>query len=286
MKKTLCLRPAAAGFVALWLMHCSSSPLSEEGITRESGELSGRVQLSDGSNPADVYVWLEGTSLSTRTDTNGDFKLSLPPAQSLSTAGWHRLYFYLANYKLNWVEVLISNGRFIKGAGGLNQRGELIDHVSLFKILHITTIVVPASVPNQFDGPVHVQVSLQATLDSVTVIYPKSVGGFLGGILLRRQETGEVFADVPDVSAHTRDLDRIGREVRSRRMVFNFTPNIVPPGHYEVIPFLFIEQANMPNGLLQSLGANIEEVSANFLKIPAKRVGGHFVVTDGAGSLP
>ncbi|MDZ7266067.1 MAG: carboxypeptidase-like regulatory domain-containing protein [candidate division KSB1 bacterium] len=272
---------AAALLLTLALMGCSSSPLSEQGIAQQSNELSGRVELSDGSPPADVYVWLEGSTVSTRTTATGEFSLHLPAAQSLLIAGWHRLYFYLANYKLNWVEVLINNGRFVKGAGGVNARGELLDRVSLFKILEITTIVSPAVVPNVFEGPVDVQVSLQATLDSVTVVYPKSVGGLLGAIVLQRQEDGRVFADVPDVSARTRDYDRIGREVRSRRMVFNFTPNIVPPGHYEVIPYFFIEQENMPAGLLASLGEHVEEIGAEFLKIPAKRVGGRFVVTEG-----
>lgn len=277
----------AALLAALLVQSCSKSPLSEDGIRVESGELQGRVQLSDGGNPAEVYVWLEGTTVATRTGSTGEFTLQLPPAVTQTDAsGWHRLYFYLANYKLAWAEVLVRNGRFVYGAGDLNADGELINQVSLFKMLRILTYVEPAVVPSQFDGPVHVQVSLQATLDSVTVVYPKSVGGFLGAILLRHRESGQIFADVPDVGAHTRDYDRIGPEVRSRRLVFNFTPNIVPPGHYEIIPYFFIEHANMPDGLLASLGERVEEIGADFLKIPAKREGGQFVVTGGTGSLP
>jgi hypothetical protein len=59
---------------------------------------------------------------------------------------------------------------------------------------------------------------------------------------------------------------------------FPFNSQALPVGRYEAIPYFFIEQENMPSGLLASLGENVEAFGADFLKIPIKRKGGRFVI--------
>ena len=47
-------------------------------------------------------------------------------------------------------------------------------------------------------------------------------------------------------------------------------PGELVSGQYEVIPYINIQQKDLPEGLLQSIGENVTNYSADFLKIPFK----------------
>ncbi|MFQ5751571.1 MAG: hypothetical protein ACE5HI_06190, partial [bacterium] len=237
----------------------------------------------------DIYVWLEGFKIGTRTDEDGYFHIDIPKELGESSYaglnGIFKLYFYVANYNIQTVDVVVRNGMFVYGEGGVGRDGSLREVVTMGKILNIFTLVVPKWVHGDFDGPINVQVTLQATHDSVTVIYPKSIGGLLGAILLRHKVTYEIFVDIPDLNAKTRALDIIGTDPKSRRMIFqlngtNYRDLFLPVGDYEVIPYFLIEHDDLPQELLQTLGDNVEMIGKNFLKIPHRREGGRFRVID------
>jgi hypothetical protein len=205
----------------------------------------------------------------------------LPPSGgngSTPSGGVFDLYFYLANYKLSSAKVVIQNEGFLYGQGDLDAGGRLFGTRRLAKLLHIRTQAFPSNIAENYAGPVDILMTLQATLDSVTVILPKVVGGLLGGIVLVKKETSEAFYSVPDVDANTRLITRIGTEPRSWRMVLNIARGQFPPGHYEIIPFMLVEQEEVPEALLQSLGPNVEGISADFLKIPFKRETGELAI--------
>jgi hypothetical protein len=273
---------AILGALAGMLLGCTKSPFGDEEINAVNRRtISGQVVFDDGESPEDLFVWLGGTQVSARTDADGNFQISLPPSSgsgTLQSGGVFDLYFYVANYRLASEQVVIQNNNFVFSQAALNAQGRLIDAKRMFKILQVSTLVFPPSVSAAFEGPVDILMTLQATLDSVTVVLPKVVGGLLGGIVLRKKDTGEIFVNVPDVDADTKQIARIGNESRSWRMVFNLARGFLPEGSYEVIPYVLIEQENMPAQLLPSLGTNVEQIGAEYLKIPFKRNGGDFRV--------
>jgi hypothetical protein len=262
------------------LVSCTQSPFDEGGIVPPTRDLRGTVELSDAADPEGVYVWLEGTSVATRTEADGSFRLTLPPATTTEMGGVFDLFFYVANYKLASARVVIQDGRFLPSRGDVNANNELVRTQSLFKLLRIRTLVDPPGVPTNYEGPIDVQVTLQATLDTVTVVFPKMVGGLLGAIILRRLGTEDVFVDIPDIGARTRAVEKVGLEPRSWRMVFNLRRGALPEGEYEVIPYFFIEQEEFPPGLLASLGPDVEKIGPGYLKIPFRREGGRLVIGD------
>ncbi len=275
-----CLTFAAAfGF---WLVvSCTESPIGGQVDNSPKLQIRGRVDLSDGISPEGVYVWLEGTPLSTRTDNNGFFQITLPPARQNDPTyanGVFNLYFFLANYRLNFTPVVVQNGEFAYSRGEVDKNGELTGPRHLFKLLQIKTVVDPEVVSTSYEGPVGVQVALRATLDSVTVVFPKVIGGLLGGVLLRHKPTGEVFIDAADAGPNLREVEKIGNEFYYKRLIFSLRRSLLTPGEYEVVPYLLIRQDNMPAGLLPSLGRNVEEITPEYLKIPFKREGGRFVI--------
>ncbi len=272
------VRAAAILVVGGCLSVCTNSPF-ENDIAAEARTLVGEVQLNDlQDSKSGVYVWLEGLNLSTRTDEAGRFELELPKTlDTQKVSGVYRVYFYIANYGVQSVETVVQNGRFLYGQADVFVNGELKKPIRLFKILNVKLLVDPPGVPQDYRGGIDAQVTFQATRDTVTVIIPKSVGGLLGGLFFENAATGEIHIDIPDVGARTRETIRVGVEPTSRRQIFqlngaNFRDLFLTPGNYRVTPYFFIQQNNLPEGLLKSLGLdpqNLEPVPA-YLKIPLR----------------
>lgn len=279
MKDTLRLAGATAIVVAACcLPSCTNSPFDND-IEIEARTLAGEVELSDPQDKkAGVYIWLEGLNLSARTDAAGRFVLELPKTlEAQKISGVYRMYVFVANYALHSIEAVVQNGRFLYGQGDVLANGQLQKPIRLFKILNVTMLVDPPRVPQDYLRGIDAQVTFQATLDSVTVIIPKSVGGLLGGLFFENTETGEIHIDIPDVGARTSETIRVGTEPTSRRQIFqlngaNFRDLFLDPGNYRVTPYFFIQPAELPEGLLQSLGQdpkNLEPVAA-YLQIPVR----------------
>ena len=271
----------------MWWGACTDSPFDNE-ISPVSRTIRGEVQLDDRRDArAGVYVWLQGLNLSARTDSLGRFELVIPNTlvgqNGAKVNGVFSLYFYVANYSIDSLAVVVREGLFEYSHSGLDANGNLLEPIRLFKILTITTIVVPPEVAQTYDGPIDMQTTFRATGDSVKIVVPKSVGGLLGGIFFRHRQTGKIYIDIPDEGADTSDRLLIGQEPFSRRQVFqlngtNFRELYLPTGDFEVIPYFFIDQDNMPRGLLESLGDEVEAPTVEYLKIPFRREGGEFRV--------
>ncbi len=284
MKACRCFLPGILSATLIWsLQACTSNPIGDEKIEATNNRtLTGRITLNDRARPDDVYVWLEGTNLGTRTDSTGNFQLTLPPPSDNGTpinGGAFDLYFYLANYKVKRARVIVQNGVFAFAQGDLDASGRLLELAPLVKLLTIRSFAFPNTVSSQYVGPIDILANLQATFDSVTVVLPKVIGGILGGVLLRNKATGGLIVHVTDPGADTRVVARIGGEGRSWRLIINMTRGLIPVGRYEIIPYILVEQEGVPQQLLQSLGPNVEDLSPDFLKIPFKRENGELVVT-------
>jgi hypothetical protein len=262
---------------------CTGSPFGDEEIgPANTRTITGRIALDDNANPSDIYVWLESANLSARTDSNGSFQLTLPPTSSSNgstTGGAFDLYFYLANYRITHARVVVNNGAFAFAQGDIDANGQLRVSAPLYKLLTIRSLASPNTVTFNHAGPIDILANVQATLDSVTVILPKVIGGILGGVILRNKATDELFVHVTDPGADTRVVARVGGEGRSWRLIINKTRGLIPIGRYEIIPYLLVEQEGVPPQLLQSLGPNVQDLGRDFLKIPFKRELGELVIT-------
>jgi len=273
----------AAGLIAFIFSGCTSNPFGDDDIGAGARGMSGKVQLNDGSNPEGIYVWLETFNIGTRTDTNGEFKLTLPPPAAQGGGGGidgaFSLYFYVANYQLATAQAVTRDGEFIFDQGDINAKGELRTAKSLKKMLRIETQVDPSPVPSNYSFRVGVQVTLQATIDTVTVVLP-SVGGLLNTIFFRNVTSGALFKHESIINAPLESL-LIGKEPRSRTMTFSI--NQVPgltPGDYEIIPYLLVAHDAVPSELITSIAADANSPGPNYLKLPFRREGEQFKITN------
>ncbi len=262
---------------------CEKSSFNGDISNPLNQEIRGKVALSDGGNAEGIYVWMEDTPLSTTTNAEGAFVLALPPAASNSAAyasGVFNLYFYVANYRLSSTPVTVVNGKFLYARGEVNPNGELIGARFMEKLLNINTQIDPPVVTPDYSASIKVLVTLSAVRDSVEVVFPKILAGELGVILLRNLDTGKIITDAPEVNSGVRLIKKIGNAPETFSFSFDLKHGNLPVGRYEVIPYFFIEQARMPEGLLASISQKAEEIGPDFLKIPFRRAGGQFVIRE------
>ncbi|MFQ5628913.1 MAG: hypothetical protein ACE5I1_09150 [bacterium] len=275
MKKRMFLRFFSLCITHLFLQSCISNPFGGDEITGGNRAITGEVSLFDGSNPEGVYIWLEGMNLGTDTNADGSFQLALPSDinqnSTSQTNGVLKLFFYLANYGLSEKQVVIRDGEFVYNRGDVNKNGQLTPSLALKRFLHIKSDIFPAKVPTNFSGVIEASVTLEAPEDSVTVVFPKGIGGFLGAVLLKKLDSHQVFIyeAVPGVESVESIL--VGNASKTRGMGFGISQRPLPVGKYEVIPYLLVAHEAIPAGLLESLGRNVTDLTPTYLNIPFRR---------------
>jgi hypothetical protein len=264
------------------LCSCTSNPFGGNKISEEKRKISGSARLADQSDAKGILVWMDGFKIATYTDANGQFAINLPPKESQgqtgAISGVFNLYFFVANYLLDSAQVVVQNGAFLYARGDVTKDGKLNAPKTLQRFLRLSTTLLPPAVSKSFTSRIGLNVTLEATIDSATVIFPRSVGGFLGGAIFKRLDSEETFIFEPVPGANTRDLALITRSPSSRLLVFTLSLLSLPVGQYEVIPYLLIRRQALPPGLLASLGANVESLHPDYLKLPFRREGGQFEV--------
>jgi len=272
---------ALLAVLAPYFVGCTSNPFGgDDDIDAGKQTIRGAVNLSDGSSPQGVYVWLDGFKVGATADSRGQFELKVPPPSAQSGSGGisgaFDLYFYMANYQLATAQVVTQNGSFIYGRGDLNAKGELHAAQYLIRFLRVTTTVTPAEVPSNFRNRVGVTATLEASIDTATVLFPSSVGGLLGGALFRNLETG-------DVSTFELVLNGpVGKQLIGKTQFSIFTVFTLSQvegltvGAYEVIPYILMAHQTVPDDLIKSLAANPKQLGPDYLKIPFRRQGGEF----------
>jgi len=267
---------------------CTENPIGDNEITFGNRQITGTVQLSNNGVADNVYVWLEGFDLGTRTDEQGKFQLVLPLPSAQGTAsgvsGAFLLYYYVSNFQLATTQVFTQNGFFVYSTDEINADGELIQPKFLIQKLIIDTRVQPSSYSNAevatTPSLLRIDVRLQAINDSVAVFFPGLVGSTFGPLIFRNVESNEVTVSSSAVSGLvTSPRDTITVEPTIRTMSIRLGSDNFSPGTYEVIPYVLVEDGGVPNGLFNSLGSRVLEFGPDYLLLPIVREGEERFVT-------
>ena len=273
----------------LLLVHCTHNPFgSDNEIIRKTDQITGKVDLTNYNSPQKVFVWLEGFDIGTWTDENGHFKIRIPPSRiqpAGGLSGIFNLYFYVSNYKLELVPILINKGELQLSHGNIDNNGKLQRTVFMRKILNIETQVSPESVKEDYSGEVSIELLLQATDDTVTVRFPDKAEGPLSILYFivdnQLQNSIKIFENnifAVDAPFKTDSITTVAQVWSSG---FQFAPDFLAQGDYKIIPYFIINQQYVPTALLDNFGRNIERPVFDFINVPARRDGGQFKVTPG-----
>jgi len=271
---------------------CTENVFDTQSISLPKNQITGTVKLNQRENAEGIYVWLEGLNIGQKTDENGEFKIEIPPfllqVDQTRLTGVFNLYYYSANFNLESTKLFFRNGSLASHQDVISENGELLKPQRVLQNLRIQTLVVPESVSSaefveaelrRESIVVILKVTLQALLGPLTVRFPTAVGNLISPVIFRNVDTDEVVILESRIAGlSVGDFLTLGVESVSRFLIIGLQSHHLPKGEYEIIPYLLMDRS-LPEGLLESLGENVEELGPNYLKMPILRETSRFVLT-------
>jgi len=280
--------------LVLALTGCTNNPFeTTDKITPRENKIEGTVQLDDGSSPDGVYVWLERLNRGSWTDRKGHFEMIFTAANQPGNAlsGEAKLYYYLANYKIETARLAFFQGKVLYAHGDLNDEGVIKKPIILTKLLEVKIDVEPQQFPRNpvLDSLtmverelIRVQLKLRSLTESVKILCPHDELGPLAVLFFKRIDSVQQFAEMrktrgPEAIIFLAD-QFIGLVPQKWETSFSLEVGHLPPGNYQIIPYFSVYQDNLPEELLESLGKNVTRPIMTYLNLPMKREGGYFKV--------
>lgn len=267
---------AGVSLLLMLALGCTENPfMTEDKILNNS--ISGKVALNTGVDAKGIYVWFKALNVSAWTDESGSFTLAVPPPAQQPGGGIDgifKLYFYCANYQVKSVQIAMFNGNVQYSKQNLNNKGELKETVQLNEIVHIMTTYGPRDSTETGTVNLPAYFTLQARTEPVTVTGNISIADFQGdpeyltGFLLDPDGNFVKVLKPDNRGSRTSNIEIGANAVTLEPVMISVKPGF--PGTYQVIPYLIINQKNLPAGLLQSMGDHVLEPGAEFLMMPLK----------------
>lgn len=259
---------------------CTSNPVVDDKISSGQRQITGNVQLDSENRPERVFVWLDGFDIGTYTNNEGNFSLTLSAGQNEGVTGIFKLFFFVANYELDYENIAVRNGSFLFGQEGLDSQGRLRESKRLELFLIINTMVEPASI--KFGSVDNIDISLvlqtnPAVSDTATVVFPKTTAGILGPVFFQNIDTDELFV-FETLAVETQEMVIVGANPIERSASLKFFTLNLPTAKYAVFPFLHMAHQEIPAQLLNRIGPNFRELGLSYLRIPFSRKDGYLEV--------
>ena len=274
--------------ILLTLISCTENPFGGE-KKMANRTISGHVKLDKvdfypGGYHNGVLVWSEGLGLQTTTDIDGSFELTLPASSESSsgaiTDGDYTLQFFIGNYKLSSVTITFAAGQVVNDEKVINLEGELRRDITLTRLAGVHTSVYPPIITSGFDSDVITKVHITPDKTDIYFHLRKLVTrdfSIYTGLLIREADSKKLAYTV-DIDTATTMKEYIDRPNQTLQFIFNYTDVNLPPGIYEVIPYLVLDRDDIPETILNTLESGYDTFSQNYFKYPFYRTGGELVV--------
>ncbi len=277
-------------FIAICLLGCTSSPVENNAVSEANREISGLVLFPGGAPAEDVFLWLEVLDINTRTNASGAFTITIPKPSEQGLpdglSGVFKLYAYVANYSVQTINVIIRNGSILYSNADVGKNGVLLQTVVLQKKLAINISTLPAEVNRFSQTTIQAQVTLQATTEEpITVIYRKSGQAYSTRIFLKNIQTKQIYSR----QTFTNGLNiveqiTVEQTPQTHTILFRAAAqddddaSALPLGEYELIPYMLIENNDIPTELFESMGEEVLNATGEFFKVPYQRTGASFKI--------
>jgi|GEM_PF-2348826 len=276
-------------YAVLWMV-CASlllsssckNPFASDEIGVDTRTISGTVQLSQESDLANIYVYLDGLDLGAFTDSKGHFRLTLPSSVSAaggSVSGVFTLYFFIANFDIQSVQVAIDGGHFLFGQEALDKNGHVSPNPMLIKALTIETWVTPGyrGIATSFA----VRTRLMAIGKSVPTDIPNGTQEFIGGVVIQNLSTKALYTAIQYSAGYLGiyhlDVPPQGRDFA---LFFDSKDLQLPPGDYRIIPHVLPRYDELAQRIAAHIGIDPTILGAELMQWPMRYTGGYFTVAE------
>lgn len=272
-------------FSILLLSTCTGNYLFDDEEPASRLSVSGTVRLGDGLDPSGTFIWLDGLDIHTTADASGNFTLELPPQQSQAGGGLtgdYRLYAYVGNYQFQSYSVVLRDGSIQYGVGDVDTNGRIPEIIVLDKLVDIRTTIEPNTITEIDSLRLLITVSLRLHVNTVRIKTSKS-GDWLTSMIFKE------INDPPSAATfYGSSTDPITVDVRTN---VNWQMGVgawwlstriqrtLPPGVYEVIPYLVILQDGIPDGLFEAIGEYATLYHLDYFNIPIRWTLGRLTIT-------
>jgi hypothetical protein len=265
------------GFLFALIIGCTSNPFfSDEIKTNEKLSFSGNVKLPYTNNHSDIHVYVEGLDVLTKTDRNGDFTIKMPvepglqPGQGLTA--FYNVYYYVANYEITFSSIFVNKGEFAFGVADLDNNGLISKKIVLRQLLDVTTIVNPEQIKQNYTDPMTITVRLENKVDSV-IVFSNFIdeNRFASAFLTDKDSPDDNVYLIDHPSSSIKSVVIDSTMFWTMDVNWSVDGNNVNVGSYNVIPYIYVFQRDIPSGLFKKLGSNVTWFTKDYLKLPFRR---------------
>jgi hypothetical protein len=258
--------------ISIWFFDCTGNTVFNDEISSLDGySFHGRVKVFDSRNAGQIYTWLEEFDVGAWTDSTGYFEIELPPAGTQSGGGLtgeFRIYYYIANYGLQYSSIYVEKGKLQYGKLSLDEKGSIRGEISLSKILEITTHT-DSIIYSEYSGHLTINISLKNLIDTVGVEYLSIYEKTFDGLFLRA-DTARVDQSIPISYSEIKKSFAITKPTKLI-MTLWVSEYLFEPGNYYMIPYVYVMQKDLPLPLLRSITEQYNTFGNEYLKLPYRR---------------
>ena len=267
---------------------CTYNPFWEDQPTKKVN-ISGVVVAEGRISSAPLYIWIEDLDVSDYADTTGSFSIDIPSleGENGNFSGSVRVFYYIHNYIAQHSDLYITDGRLTSAQTDFDDDGSLLDTIRLKKLVSLELGIEPSWNRSAGDS-ITFRMELGINDRPVTIFsHVNQISGQQG-----YEPSGVLFSLIEDKDVTYFDDNKIDFLQRydfepwsSITWTYNIAPDdLVPfviddyisideqsvaPGYYRVLPFLFIQQNEVPDKLVQSIGIlEVSNISTDFLNMP------------------
>jgi hypothetical protein len=269
----------SSALLIIGILGCTGNSIFNDEISSLDGySFHGSVTITGLQNAERIYVWLEAFDVGTWTDNTGYFELRLPPAGTQSGGGLtgeFSVFYYIANYGLESSRIYVEKGKLQYGERSLDEKGAIREHISLSKILEITTDT-DTIIYREFSGHIPITVSLQNLIDTVDVEYLSIYENAFDGLFLLADTASTAQAIAISYSEIKKNF--IVTKPIDLTMTLWVSKYLFEPGDYYMIPYIYVKQKDLPIQLLRSITKDYHLFGNEYLKIPFRLNAGMLTV--------
>lgn len=261
---------------------CTHNPFGGDDEISSKRTVSGQVNLERSEDSGGLYVWMEGIDTGTFTDDEGNFQLTLPPPSSQPGGGFTGtadLYFYMANFKVDTANLILRNGEFLYSQEEIDEKGNFRQLRTMNKLLSINTSLSPASIDTGFSGNIRATITIDVWDLQVELQTVRSDFQYFAVAAMEKQNSNSPFVRSFIMGATKTDTTL----TRGRHVFVSdyfYPSSFLPAGEFIIMPYMWINQDNIPPKLIESLDAPYARYNESYVNLPFQRSGGRLTVRE------